>query len=216
MSGLRALGLAVCALAMAGVPAAASVWDLEIGPLAGATAPDASLADYRWDTTPQFESGLETTIGKDRWRAGLRLRRSRTTQGTGLDLEAGDPTVRATNTEILGRYRAARPVGVGIWITGHAGWMNLGYTPGQVTLDTGTGLDPVTVKFGPVNELALGGGLMLRRILGNSWALALSGETSTFGLDTAHRRGDEIVYRRDRFWNWSVRLAVTWRTEFGS
>ena len=51
---------------------------------------------------------------------------------------------------------------------------------------------------------------------GHAWALALSAEASTFALDTAHRRGDEIVYQRDRFWNWSARLAVTWRTALGS
>ncbi len=197
-------------------PAAAGTWDLEIGPLAGAITLDSGLADYRWDTSPRFESGLETTLGKGRWRAGLRLRRSQTTQGTGLDLGEADPTVRTTTGELLGRFRLGRPVGIGIWATAHAGWMHLGYTPDQMSFDPGTGLDPVTVDFKPVDELALGGGLVLRRTLSHAWALALSGEASTFALDTAHRRGDEIVYQRDRFWNWSARLTVTWRTEFGS
>ena len=208
MSWMKAL--VVMAVAALSGPVMAETWDLEIGPLAGATSFDAGLSDYRWDTTPRFESGLETTMGQGRWRAGLRFLRSQTTQGTGLELGTADPTVRATNGALLGRVLAAQPAGIGIWVTAHAGWLHLGYTPDQVSFDS------VTVNFEPVDELALGGGLALRRTLGNSWALALSGEASTFALDTAHRQGDEIVFQRDRFWNWSARLAVTWRISLGS
>ena len=167
---------AALAVPLAVGAAGATDWELEIGPVAGATSLDQGLADYRWDTTPRFESGLEMTVGSGRWRTGLRMRRSETTQGTGLDLDMADPTVEATNLEILGRARIARPMGIGIWATVHAGWLHLGYSPGQMTLETGTGLDPVTVNFDQVDELALGGGLALRRPLGKSWALAVAGE----------------------------------------
>jgi hypothetical protein len=45
--------------------------------------------------------------------------------------------------------------------------------------------------------------------------VALAADASTFALDTSHRRGDGIVQQRQRFWNGSARLAVTWRMDLG-
>jgi hypothetical protein len=208
------LRLTIAAVLLAGTATAAPL-DLAVGPLAGATSLDPQLADYRWDTSPRLEAGLESTVGRGRWRLGLRLLRSETTQGTGLGTGYDDPVVRLTSGEAVGRYRVAAPLGVEVWAGAHAGWLHLGYTPDALAITPGAGLDPVNVDFAPVNEAVLGGGLELRRPLGRSWALALAADASTFALDTSHRRGDEIVRQRQRFWNGSARLAVTWRTDLG-
>ena len=208
--------VALAILAHGPAAAGGDPWQLEVGPVAGATALDPQLADYRWDTAPRFESGLGAMVGRDGWGLGLRLRRTDTTQGLALTTDLADPTVRLTSAELLGRLRLARPLGVEVWAGGQAGWLHMGYTPDALTFTTGSTGVPVTVDFAPVDEPVFGGGLTLRRPLGAAWAAALGAEASTFALDTSHRQGQRIVHERERFWNWSLRLAVTWRTELGS
>lgn len=214
--GTACTALALAAAIACRADAGSGPWQLEVGPVAGATALDPQLADYRWDTAPRFESGLGAMVGRDGWGLGLRLRRTDTTQGLALDADLADPTVRLTSAELLGRLRLAQPLGIGIWAGAQAGWLHLGYTPDALTFTTGGAGGPVTVDFAPVDEPVFGGGLTLRRPLGAAWAAALGAEASTFALDTSHRRGPEIVHERERFWNWSLRLAVTWRTALGS
>jgi len=208
---LRALVLTVL---LAGT-AAAEPWQLEIGPVAGAVSLDPALANYRWDTQPSLQSGLETSVGQGRWRLGLRYLRSETTQGTGLAGAYADPTVKLTNAEVVASYTVARPWGIEIRAAGHAGWLHLGYTPDQLDFEPGGAASTVTVNYEPLDEPVLGGGLALGHGLGRNWAMALAVDASTFALDTSHRRGDEIVQQRERFWNWSARLVVAWRTTLG-
>lgn len=195
------------------LPAAAEPWRLEVGPVAGAVALDPALSDYRWATEPSLQAGLATAVGRGRWSLGLRLLRSETSQGTGLGPSYADPTVRLTSGELLARYEVARPLGVAVGVTGHAGWLHLGYTPDE--LEIAAAGDPVNVDYEPVDEAVLGGGLELRRGVGRSWDVALAADASSFALDTSHRRGDGIVHSRERFWNWSARLTVAWRTTLG-
>jgi hypothetical protein len=204
--------LVLCLLATASV---AAPWRLEVGPVAGAVSLDPALADYRWATTPSLQAGLATAVGRNRWRLGLRLLRSETTQGTGLGAAYADPTVQLTSAEVLGRYTVVRTLGVDVSLAGHAGWLHLGYTPDRLDLASTGGAGTVTVDYRPVDEAVVGGGLELRRGVGRRWAVALAADASSFALDTAHRRGDAIVESRERFWNWSARLTVAWRTTLG-
>ncbi len=214
--GRTCAALALTAAIAGRAEAGGEPWQLEVGPVAGATALDPQLADYRWDTAPRFESGLGAMVGRDGWGLGLRLRRTDTTQGLALAADLADPTVRLTSAELLGRLRLAQPLGAEVWVGAQAGWLHLGYAPDAVSFTTGGAGVPVTVDFAPVDEPVYGGGLTLRRPLGPAWAAALGAEASTFALDTSHRAGQQIVQERERFWNWSLRLAVTWRTALGS
>jgi hypothetical protein len=211
---VRFLG-ALAFAALLAVPAAADPWQLEVGPMAGAVGLDPALANYRWDTQPSLQSGLETAVGRGNWRLGLRYLRSETTQATGLAGAYADPTVKLTSAELVVRYVLARPLGVEILAAGHGGWLHLGYTPDRLAFDPGGAAGTVTVEYAPLDEPVLGGGLALQKGFGRHWALALAADASTFALDTSHRRGDEIVRQRERFWNWSARLAVAWRTTLG-
>ena len=58
-------------------------------------------------------------------------------------------------------------------------------------------------------------GLELRGTLPQQLALAVQAEQSTFALDTAHRRGSEIVFDRERFYSWSFWLQVSWTLGLG-
>jgi len=191
-----------------------SAWRLAIGPSAGAVALDQDLTNYRWDTRPAVQSGLQATLYHGRLAAGLRYWHSSTTQASGIpDTEALQ--VSLNGLDLVGQARIAKRWGLGLWGTAFAGRLHMGYDPDEATFDTGTALGSVTVDFDPISEWQFGTGLELRTELTRQLALSLQGEGSTFALDTAHRKGSEIVESRDRFYNWSLRLQISWLLNFG-
>jgi hypothetical protein len=208
---LLCLGLMVLAMPVQ----AGTDWWLATGIGAGAVTPDESLANYRWDTTPTSLYALQATAGRGRFAGGLRLSRWATTQGTGLNLNQPDPSVRLTSFEFLGQARLVQLAGFQLWATGSAGRVGLSYTPDAITIETGLPGGDVDVNYDPITETVLGYGLEIRRDFGESLAVALLGERAGFALDTSHRRGDEIVNEREQFSNWSLRLQVSWVFDLG-
>jgi len=183
-------------------------WWLAAGPAVGGLSLDPHLADYRWDTTPAATVGVQTLVGRGWLAGGLRLGRANTTQGTGL-VDAGEaPTVRLTSVELTAQARVVAVAGVELWLGGQVGRLNLRYAPDELTIDPGG--EPLTVALEPIGEWAYGLGAELRYRVGSRLDVALQAERSSFALDTAHRRGDEIVTERERFYNWGARLLVAW------
>ena len=90
-----------------------------------------------------------------------------------------------------------------------AGWLHLGYDPDQAVYDPGAG-GPIVVTYEPVDEPILAAGLALERSLSTRFGVGLSVEHQLFGLDTAHRRGNEIVFERTSFNNWTARFELSW------
>ncbi len=190
-------------------------WQLAIGPMAGALGLDRDLADYRWDTRPALQAGAHATLYRGRFGAGLRFWRARTTQASGIPGESQAPRVNLTGIELVGQVRFVTYAGVELWGSAHGGRLHLGYDPDQLTFDLGLTSGPVTVDYEPISEWDLGLGLELRGELTTHMALSLQAESSTFALDTSHRRGDEIVQSRERFYGWSLRLQVSWLLSLG-
>jgi hypothetical protein len=189
-------------------------WRLAIGPVAGAVALDEDLTNYRWDTQPAVQSGIQATLYRGRFAAGLRYSHSNTTQGTGLpDTDALRVSLNAF--DLVAQVRVVKHWGFEMWGSAFGGRLHMGYDPDEMTFDSGTALGSVTVNFDPISEWQLGTGLEMRRELMRQLALSLQGEGSTFALDTAHRSGSEIVESRERFYNWSLRLQVSWLLNFG-
>jgi hypothetical protein len=183
-------------------------WWLAAGPAAGSLSLDAHLADYRWDTSPAAVWGVQGLVGRGRLAGGLRLWRSRTTQGTGLVNAPEAPTVTLTGVELAAQVRVVTVAKVEVWGAAQGGRLHLRYAPDRVTVDPGG--EPLTIDLAPIDEWTLGLGVELRRRVGRRVDVALQAERSSFALETSHRRGQEIVTERERFYNWSARLLVAW------
>jgi hypothetical protein len=199
---LATLALAVLAPA---APAAAGPRRLALVALGGTAQPVAALADYQLDVRPQPAWGVQLEAGTGPCALGLRLWRGRTTQSLGAT-GAADPAVHATSLELVARARLAAWRGVGLEAMASGGRLGLGWDPDRVTV--GTGGTAVEVGFDPVHEWVAGAGLALAAGLPGRSRLALECERRTYALDTAHRSGSTIVYGRDRFGDWSARLAL--------
>ncbi len=183
-------------------------WRVSIGPIVGVVVLDPSLANYRWDTQPAFQSGAQMVFYRGPLGAGVRLWRTHTTQATGIPGETQVPEVSLTGVEISGQARILRYSGLELWSSAHGGWLLMDYNPDRLTVDTGG--SPVTIVYDPVSEMDVGAGLQVRRDLSKDLALAVHGDWSSFALDTAHRVGNQVVYSRERFHTWHVRLEVSW------
>lgn len=185
-------------------------WQVTVGGLLGATLPDASLADYQWDVAPRAAWGLCTRIGTDRASGGLRLWNAQTTQDLGAASATSSPQVNLTSWELVGRGRIARFGGIAFQAIGSFGRMRLSYQPQRVTIQPSGPGGPVTVDLKPVTEWIGGGGLALQRPLSRQWEADLEVDHRVFAMDTAHRKGDAIEYRRESFGEWSARLGLAW------
>ncbi len=190
-------------------------WWLAAGLGAGAVNPDQSLDNYRWDTRPAALFAAEAIAGRGRFAGGVRLTRWQTHQGTGLALAEPDPRVRLTSVDFLGQVRVLERAGWQLWGTALIGQMGLRYAPDQTIIPTGVPGGDITVHYDPIDEMNLGLGLALKRDFGDQVSAALLAEQSRFSLDTSHRRGDEIVFERQEFVNWSYRLQISWVLDLG-
>jgi hypothetical protein len=183
---------------------------LEVGVAVGGIELDSDLQNYRWDTAPAWQSGMQATLLRGRLGAGASVWRSATTQATGLPGQATTPRVSLTGVDLVGQIRALSVRGIELWGTVHGGRLFMGYDPERLTFDPGGVGGPITVAFEPISEWEYGVGTSLRGELGAHMALALQADLTSFALDTAHRRGDEIVETRERFSAWNLRAQVSW------
>ncbi|MBK8167715.1 MAG: hypothetical protein IPK64_17350 [bacterium] len=210
LSLAAALAAALAAtLAAARVEARTGLW-FEAGPALGGIALDADLADYRWDTGASTLWGGRVLAGRGPFALGLSGWRSGTTQDTGLP---GDPAPLAVSVSALsltGLVRVARPLGCELRLGGQAGRLHAGWEPGSLVVDTGQGA-PVEVVFADIDEWCVGLVAEIQRDLGRGLVTTVQADWSSFALDTAHRRGDEIVQERERFSAWAARVQVGWR-----
>jgi hypothetical protein len=179
---------------------------LSVAFLAGSTQFDAGLADYQWDTTPRFGWGFLGLVGRGRLAAGLELWRAGTTQAIG-DLGAA-PGVHTTRAELVGEARVVERWGTGLWMRGHGGLLHLGYQPDRITIQPPGPVSPVTVDLAPVNTWTAGAGLAVRHAMSDRWTVGLSVDARRFAIDTAHRVGNEVVYARETFGEWSAGCEV--------
>lgn len=198
----------------AGTPSGATPRDgglrLGVGPALGAYFFDPALANYQWDTRPALQSGVQATLYWHRLAAGARLTLAHTTQATGIPGAGASPRVNLTGISMIGEGRIVTCRGLSLWGTARAGQILLGYDPDRMTFDTGGPSGSITVDFAPISEWDYGLGLEVRGALTRQLALALQAESTTFALDTAHRRGSEIVESRERFFRWEVGLHLSW------
>jgi hypothetical protein len=185
-------------------------WNLAIGPSLGVQVFDHNLADYRWDTKPAVVTGLQATLYRGRLAGGFRMGRSHTRQDSGIPGETRAPRVNKTDVVFTGHARVVKYRFFELWGAVSGGGMFLGYDPDRITFDIAGGLDPVTVTYESVSTWQYGLGTGLRSIIARHVAFSLEAERSTFFLDTAHRRADEIVYARESFSNWHFRIQVAW------
>jgi hypothetical protein len=194
--------------ATAAAPHGHDTW-LEAGPLAGGLGLDGDLADYRWDTRPAPLWGGRVLAGRGPLAVGVNGWTAHTTQETGLPGAPVTPRVALTTVAAIGLVRAASPAGCELWLGAQAGRLHAGWEPDELVVE-GAG-DPVTVTFAGVDTWCLGPALELRRQLAPALQVSLQAERSSWSLETAHRAGQDIEYRRDHFANWTARLQVAWR-----
>jgi hypothetical protein len=175
-----------------------------IGLLAGSTWMDPSLADYRWDLSARPGVGVQALASAGRFATGLRMWRTGTTQATGLDAPAS-VDLHATSGELIGRGRMATLFGADVNVVASVGRLHLGYEPDEIAVPA-----QGTVELRPIDEWIYGTGLAFERPLFGRWGADLEVNRRFFGLDTAHRNGNEIEYRRQTFGDWSARLGLAW------
>ena len=217
MNGRRRFRIGSCFLSAAilgaaGAVSPAPVWAkaprVAVSLLGGYVQPDLSLSDYRWDASGRADWGLEAAAGAGRFEAGLRYLRWQTRQGTGISGADDSPAVRVSRLEVLARARILSGAGFRLLGTGAVGRVHLGYSPDRLRIDTGSG--PVEVSFPPVDDWSGALGMAVERDLGRKWSLGAEIERSLFAIDTAHRRGDEVVEERTTFANWNLRVRLSW------
>ena len=182
---------------------------LSVGLLSGSTLLDGSLADYQWDTRPQAAWGAQALIGARRLGVGVRGWTTQTTQNVGLP-GVESPRVQATSWELVGQGRVATWWGTQVLATASAGRLHLAYDPDRITLEpVGPGV-PINVDFEPVDEWIAGGGVALLWPVAGRWTTSIALDHRIFGMDTAHRNGDEIEFGRQTFGDWSARPELAW------
>jgi hypothetical protein len=180
-----------------------------IGLLTGTTQFDAGLADYQWDTTPRPGWGVRALVGRGRFAGGLRAWRTSSNQSIG-DLGAA-LDVHATSWELVGEARLAEVLGIEVLANAGAGQLRLSYDPERITIQPPGPVSPIVVDLAPVGPWIGGGGVALRRAVAREWTLSLGVDARVFAIDAAHRAGDEIVYGRESFGDWSARFELAWR-----
>ena len=153
----------------------------------------------------------EGLAGKGKWALGARLLRSSNTQQIDASASSATTTVRLTSLELVGQGRVLTFLGTEVYAMASAGRVHLGFSPDQITIDPGGLGINVDVKFEPVNEWIVGGGMAVRRDLATQWAAGLEIDRRVFSLETAHRNGNSIEYGRESFRNWSARLGLAWQ-----
>jgi hypothetical protein len=204
-------GAALGALALTGavaIPATALPVAVGIEPFAGAVALDAHLGDYEWDTSPRAVWGAALRADFTRFGAGARFRSAGTAQRAAWPGEERSLDVSLRSLEGFATVRLASVAGIGLSAGGHAGLLRLGWSPDRLTID-GAGSEPLAVRFDPITEGLAGAGLEARRALLSGFELAVTVDRTWFRLDTAHRRGDEIVEARETFGNWYLTASIT-------
>jgi hypothetical protein len=174
--------------------------------LGGSTQHDPALEDYQWDVRLRPAWGAEALAGWERWAGGLRLWRTRSRQNIdGSDPEGG-PAVNGTSLEAVGRARLGSFHGIDVHAIAGAGLLHLAYDPDRVEIQTGG--TPIVVDLAPVDTWIGGAGLGFQRALGQGWQAGLELDQRWFAMDAAHRDGDAIEVRRERFRDWSARLEL--------
>lgn len=188
---------------------------MNAGPFAGGILYDARLDDYRWDTRPALQSGVQATLYRGRVGAGARVWRASTTQSTGIPGETTAPRVNLTATEMTGAVRVLGVRGIAVWGTAHGGRLHLGYAPDHATFDVGGSIGTVSVDYRPIDEWIYGAGMAVRGDVTRRLAVSIRAERSNFSLDAAHRAGTEIVESRERFATWAFCVQLSWVMGFG-
>ncbi len=203
----RATRSALLVLAALALPGTARGVVVEAGALGGWSRPDAAMAEFQFGTSPQAAWGGRLRSGAGPLDLGLRLWSAPHTQSLGL---AGveDPRARITTVDLTGRVRLARLLGQSLHATASAGRLALTYDPSTLRIPTGGG--DVVVTLAPVHEWVAGAGMALERRLSARWSMDLEVEHRWFGLDTAHRAGEDLVESRERFGTWDVRVGWNW------
>lgn len=190
-------------------------WRVAVGPTVGGLVFDQALADYRWDTSPALQSGAQLMAYRGRFAVTTRLWKAHTTQASGIPGELQVPRVNLTGVDIVGQYRLLSFVGLELWGSAQGGRMHLGYDPDVIIYDVGGLSGPITVEYESISEWTVGYGVELRREFMRQVAIGIQAEQSSFALDTAHRRGSEIIEERTRFQSWNLRLQISWLLNFG-
>lgn len=186
-------------------------WRVSLGALSGSVLPDAALADYQWATLPRAAWGAQALAGRGPFEAGLRLWRTQTTQTAALPGATLSSAVHLTSLEAVSRVRLVRWLGTDLLGTAAAGRMRIDWDPDRVEFDAGGGT-PVEVRFAPVDEWVLGAGLAVRRPLTAATSVGFEVERRGYRMDTAHRNGSTIEYRRETFGDWSARFELAWQS----
>ncbi len=206
-----ALGVFVAAaLALTSEPARAGVMAIGVEPFAGAVSLDPHLADYQWDAGTHPVWGLGLRADGPFLAAGARFWSTGATQDASLPGDILELDVGLRAAEAFGEVRIASVAGFRLGAAARGGVLRIAWSPDRLDV-TGSGPDPVVVAFDPVHETIWGAGLAIRRGLPAGLDVAVGIDRSWFRLDTAHRRGAEIVNDRETFASWMTTLAVSRR-----
>ena len=206
--GLATAGLLALAPGPARAGAAGAVAPrFAIGLLGGTAQPDGDLADYQWEVTPRTSMGAQALVGRGRFAAGLRLRRSHTTQS--MPEIGASPTVTSTSLETIARGGLANLRGTLLFATASVGRVSFAYRPERIEVPAGGAGAPVVVELATLNEWTAGAGMGFERAIADRWTASLEIGHTVFGLDTAHRDGNEIETRRERFGEWNGHFGIS-------
>ena len=189
---------------------AADGWRLDLGAGVTAMVYDAALADYRWDVRPHSALCAHALALHDRYALGMMVRTTSTSQATGLAGTLDSPRVSLNSVELQAAYRLLQWRRVQLWARAQGGRLMMRYSPRSMLISPPDGSAPIEVDFAPIDEWTGGFSAALRREFFGTMALSAQLGYWTFGLDTSHRRGSEIVRERRGFSNWSLGLSASW------
>jgi hypothetical protein len=205
----RALFLLLAALAAPTVARAQAMPSLSLTLLGGVAKPDASLADYQWDTRLAATGGAQAMVTIGPWGAGLRWTQTSNTQQLGSTARAPEATVRTRAFEAVARRTLVAFGGQSVFADAAVGRTRLSYRPDHVTMDAGG--TPVEVELAPIDTWSWGGGVGAECALSSSLVGGLELGYRSFSLDAAHQSGGQVVVERRTFAEWSTRFMLGWR-----
>lgn len=179
-----------------------------LGILGGTTMMDPDLAHYQWDIRPSGAWGVVALAGRGPFAIGVRGSRSNTTQRLTLaGVTTPSPSVVLTTLDVTTRVKLASVLGLAVSGALSAGQLRTVYRPSHLSIPVAGGPDLETT-FSPIHTWVGGAGATMGRSISRRWGMTLAVEREIYHLETAHRRGNEIVYERETFATWNGRLEL--------
>ena len=175
----------------------------------GGVRTDPKLQRFDWTGGVRPTFGAEFAVGWNRMGFGLRVLSAQDEQQTENPLVSYSARVRTRTWELTAPVRLLDRFGFALSGAGSLGRMRLSYDPSHIEIPV-LDSEPLRVDFDPIETWTYSVGATVARTVSGPIDVGLSARHRWFDLETAHRAGDAIVHRSERFGQWEAQLRAGW------